>query len=834
MNKKLGHYEVIELIGSGGMGEVFLAHDQSLGRRVALKLLPEDLQQDETTKKRFLREAKSAAALDHPYICKIYEIGEAEGNSFIAMEYVGGETLQQRLARGPLPLEDAERIAAEIAEALETAHQKGIVHRDLKPSNIMLSTGGHVKVLDFGLAKQVTDTTGADSQFETESQLTGKGLTPGTPAYMSPEQLRGEAVDPRSDIFSLGLVVYEMLAGAHPFVGATSMDTTAGILNKAPTPLSGYRKDIPEPLEHLVEKMLAKTPDDRYQLVHEVRTDLARARGTIAPTRRTPLWKNRRIGLSMGAVALVAVLVALGAWWLASSRDAPVSSTGHPSVAVLPLRNLSQDPMESDYLAEGISQAVITKLTQAGLRVTSWETARRYGHSGEPAESIGQELNVDNVLVGTFQLSGDRILTTLALVEAKSGLQSWADEFEEPFEDLFQVQRRIAMGAATSLKKELTGEEEIALATPESRSVDAYDFYMQGAHILQEGGEEATSIAFEYFTRAVELDANLTEAHVGLGAAHFGRFFYGWGGLNSLDNAEASYEKALELNAESMRARRGLIQVRFSRGLSEGCLIQGQLAARSDRPNGVEALLARADAYAYGGLPDRAQPLYRRVIEMDPLNQAAHWQLFLAFLVTGEFEESIEAGNTYLRRFGDDAMVHTHVAVSHQILASGNRALEHYEKALEFTSTHFLTLYYGGLFFEKVGEHDRAEEVWQRGVKLFEADLELHPDHALLRFVLASLYGLLGEHESALTEEEQALTGNVSGIGLPMLAAVRAKQGEADRAAELLRHALRQGGLPYLWKLFFQAASVPPPQSAAFDQFLQEYEAEEQRLRELY
>jgi len=472
------HYQLREKIGKGGMGEVFLAHDRTLDRRVALKLLPEDLQQDETTKKRFLREAKSAAALDHPYICKIYEIGEAEGKSFIAMEYVGGETLQRRLARGSLPLEEAQRIAAEIAEALETAHQKGIVHRDLKPSNIMLSTGGHVKVLDFGLAKQVTASNGVDSQLQTESQLTGKGLTPGTPAYMSPEQLRGEAVDTRSDIFSLGLVVYEMLTGTHPFIGATSMDTAAGILNESPTPISGHRKEIPERLEDLVEKMLAKSPGDRYQLVHEVRTDLARAKELTAPTRRMPPRTNRRLGLGMASVALVAVLVAVGVWWLASSRDAPVSSTGPPSVAVLPLKNLSHDPLETDYLAEGISRAVITKLVQAGLRVTPWETVRRYAESSESPEKIARDLNVDNVLVGTFELVEQRIVTTLSLMESESGLLSWADEFEEPFEDLFQMQRRIAVGAATSLKKELTGKEEKAIAAPESQSVDAYDYYL--------------------------------------------------------------------------------------------------------------------------------------------------------------------------------------------------------------------------------------------------------------------------------------------------------------------------------------------------------------------
>ncbi len=261
-----------------------------------------------------MREAKSAAALDHPYICKIYEIGEAEGRPFIAMEYVRGETLERRLAREALPIAEAERIASEIAEALETAHQEGIVHRDLKPSNIMLTEDGHVKVMDFGLAKRVASPEATDSEFETASRLTGEGMTLGTVAYMSPEQLRAQVVDPRSDIFSFGIVLYEMVTGTHPFTKATSMDTAAAILNLPPPPLSSYRKETPELLEHVVGKMLAKVPDERYQLVHEVRTDLARVeqRNAAVPPTYPSLGKKGKRALA--AAAMVALLALVG--WL--------------------------------------------------------------------------------------------------------------------------------------------------------------------------------------------------------------------------------------------------------------------------------------------------------------------------------------------------------------------------------------------------------------------------------------------------------------------------------------------------------------------------------------
>ena len=269
----LSHYKILEKIGQGGMGEVFLAQDTTLDRKVALKFLTEELQQDPTAKKRFLREAKSAAALDHPYICHIHEVGEAEGKSFIAMEYVQGMMLQDKLAKGPLPVRDAVETAAEIAEALEAAHKQNIVHRDLKPSNIMLTPEGHVKVMDFGLAKRITPVEGQDEE-EITTKLTKDDSILGTVPYMSPEQLRGREVDARSDIFSFGVVLYEMLAGVHPFKKSGQIETANAILSETAPPLSRYAENIPILLQHAVKKMLAKESDRRFQSVHEVRTDL--------------------------------------------------------------------------------------------------------------------------------------------------------------------------------------------------------------------------------------------------------------------------------------------------------------------------------------------------------------------------------------------------------------------------------------------------------------------------------------------------------------------------------------------------------------------------------
>ena len=870
VGQTLSHYEILERLGGGGMGEVFLARDRRLERLVALKFLSEALRQDDTARKRFLREAKSAAALDHPYICKIYEIGELEVNPegageapprreggsytdkrfFIAMEYVRGETLEERMTRELLPLGDARRIASEVAEALETAHDKGIIHRDLKPANIMLTENGHAKVLDYGLAKRVS-AEARDSQFETASRLTGEGLTLGTLAYMSPEQLRAEPSDPRSDIFSFGVVLYRMLTGVHPFGKSTSMETAAAILNLAPERLNQHRDEVPEALEPVVEQMLAKAPDARYQRARDVKADLDRAfeprRDRKPPVPRRIVTEDKPLQIGLAVMTLIAILAAVGLW--RSSTRRPVANGAPPSVAVLPLTNVSDDPLDSDYLAAGISQTVTAKLTQVGLRVTPWETARRYGGENRSADAIARELNVDAVLVGTFQVADDQILTTLSLVNAETGFQSWADIIVEPYEDLFQMQIRIATGVAASLKSELTGNDEKILATPESHSVDAYDFYLQGAHLLQEGDQESTDVAFQYFSRAVELDPDLAEAQVGLGAVYFARYSNGWGGgLASLDRADRGFETALRLDPYSMRARRGLIKVNLYRGRSELCLIQVQEAARFGRPNDVETLLARADGYWVGGLAERALPVYRRVIGIDPANEAAHWGLVLGGFWAGEFEAAVAAGNTYLRRFGDDQWVHNKMALAYAMLGDDVQAQGHFEKAmalktgLDSADLSFVghpnldALVYAGFLLERRGRRSRAEAVWRSGLELVRSKLEVYPDNPRVRTFLAVFSGLLGEREAFSSEKERALeAADFNGYSVYFLVATQARLGETQEAIALLRRSLRRGLVTPAWKYYLALASVPDLDvDAAYQRFQEDYEAEAQRLRETY
>jgi len=787
-------YKISEKIGAGGMGEVFLAHDRTLDRRVALKFLPEKVRTDENARKRFLREAKSAAALDHPYVCKIYEIGELdERGPFIAMEYVRGKTLEKRLASGAMEDDEVRRIASKVCEALETAHAAGIVHRDLKPSNIMLTEDGHVKVMDFGLAKR------ASSGPATSEEITGEGATLGTVTYMSPEQLRAQPLDARSDIFSFGIVLYEMTARVHPFKKNSAMETAAAILTEAPQPTSSE-------FESVLPKLLAKDPAERFQSIPAVGAALAEP----APKRVS----RKRFAAFAVASALLGSLV-----WLATSLTSDIP----PSVAVLPFENVSVDPLESDYLAQGITRAVTTKLAQAGLQVTPWESARRYANRVPDTAAVARELNVDSVLMGTFELVDDRIVTTLSLVDGDTGLVSWADELSEPFEDIFRVQRRIATGAANSLKRNLTGEQVAVLAEPESLSVDAYDFYLQGAHIMQDGGEEATSVASDYFTRALELDPNLTDAHIGIGAVETDRYYYGWGEWQNLENARASFEAAIRSNRSSMPARSGLCMASFYAGRGGDCLVQAKEAAQYGPEDEVETLLARGRGFTFDGLTQRGAALYRRALRLDPTNAEA-----LAFLTVATWgsQESIDIGNRYLQRFGDYAEVQTYMAHSYYMLGDYEGARESYAAAIAGSNVE--AMIYGGMLYSELGDTEGADTIWRSGIGLIESRLEVYPDNPHNRLCLASLYGLVGESDLMRAEEDKALKQpGRSSFALYYLAAVYAKLEDWEHAKALIQRAVGSGAMMPSHIRFQGLSSL---EAAAFDDFY----AEIDRRRGIY
>ncbi len=709
----------------------------------------------------------------------------------------------------------------------------------------------------------------------------------GTVAYMAPEQVRGEAMDARSDIFSFGVLLYEMVGGIHPFRRNSKLETGAAILNDAPPSVAHHRAQLPPLLEHIVDKMLAKAPDDRYQSVREIRTDLGRARSgpdrtsdvvveagapgareqverqpgsTAGQAGSTDSWLDaatsglrssvdsmrRRSRLATAAVGLVVLaLVAIGAWW-ARSEPGRAPDRARLSVAVLPLSNLSVDARESDYLADGITRSVITRLTQAGLRVTPWESVMRLRQNRGPSEQVARDLSVEAVLVGTFQLRDDRILTTLSLIE-EDGFQSWADEFEERYEDLFTVQRRIAEGAAASLKRELTGEEEIALAASESGSVEAYDVYLQGAHLMQEGDRESTDVAFQYFTRAVELDPDLAEAHVGLGAVYTARWVSAWGGSEvNLDLAESSYSAALRADPSSIGARRGLAHVSYAVGQSEASLLQGQEAARVGRPDDIESLLARAESFMLAGLGNVALPLFQHIITLDPLNEPSYWYATFSAILSDDFEAAIELGNEYLLRFGDDAMVHTNLAMAYFLRDDRERATQHFDQATALQgpasaeNPSYASLYavraltVAGGFYDRIGRRDRAEAMWRRGIGLVRQSLQIDPENRPFRLYLAALHAFLGQRDEFEVERDRLSTGgSTSEPEVIILVGGIAAMGDIERASELLLSSLRAGRVPF-WKAYLPFLAPTLLDAPSFEVFRQEYEAVTERLRARY
>ncbi len=495
------------------MGVVYLAEDTRLDRQVTLKFLPDELQQDATARKRFLREAKSAAAIDHSYICAICEIGEAEGRDFIAMEFVQGQDLKEHLAEGSQPFGKAIQTAIEIAEALQVAHQNGIVHRDLKPANIMFTPQGHAKIMDFGLAKQLPHAV-SNSQEESLTALTEQGYTLGTPAYMSPEQLKGQELDTRSDIFSFGLILYEMLTGTHPFRRPRPVETMGAILHEEPLPLSEHLAHSPHSLEVIVSKMLAQDPDRRFQTIDEVAdrlSDLGSGALWEKPPARAGSQRRGRLVLLLAVVAIISLL----GWWALKSWSSGVVPNPTRTIAVLPLANLSGDP-EQEYFADGMTEALITDLGKIGaLRVISRTSVMRYKGTSRSLAEIAEELNIDTLVEGSAQRVGHEAGITVRLIDAATERQLWSQSYRRNLNNLLALQSELARAIAQEIEVTLTPQEEHLLSRPQTVDPAAHEAYLKGRFHRDQFTPQNLDIAQQYFETAIEIDPDYAVAHFG-------------------------------------------------------------------------------------------------------------------------------------------------------------------------------------------------------------------------------------------------------------------------------------------------------------------------------
>ena len=517
---RFGPYEILAPVGEGGMGQVWRARDTRLDRDVALKVLPTETLTDKTARARLVQEARLASKLNHPYICTVYEVGESDGQTYIAMELVEGQPLSARLAEGPLPAEEVLRYGQQLADALGHAHERRVVHRDLKSANVVLTPQGRVKILDFGLAKRLTDEQLADATTVARHSLTEPGTVAGTLAYMAPEQLRGQPADARSDIWALGVVLYEMAGGQRPFQGQTGYELTSAVLKEAPAPLPPA---VPAPLTAVIDRCLVKEPAERYQRAAEVQAALeAVASGGEAarwPTWRAVVWGRRRLlGRAAAAFALLLIAATLVAVDVGGVRSRVMGGTGTIKLAVLPFANLSGDAGQ-EYLSDGLTQEMITllgRLHPATLSVIARTSVMRYKKTDTPVNQIGRELGVDYVLEGSAQRQADGILITAELINVADQTQVWADKFERDFSAILAVQGQVAQSVARALAVELLPAEEARLAIVRTVNPEAYEAYLKGSSLWQTLNAVDLDAAQRYFEQALEKDPSYAPAFSGL------------------------------------------------------------------------------------------------------------------------------------------------------------------------------------------------------------------------------------------------------------------------------------------------------------------------------
>lgn len=477
----ISHYQIIRKLGAGGMGEVYLAEDTNLRRKVAIKFLPVESVADQQAKKRLIREAQAAATLDHPNICTIHEVGEEEGKSFIVMQYVEGETLSSKIQNKPLQLKEALDVAMQMADALAEAHLRGIIHRDIKSQNIMITPRGQAKVMDFGLAKVLQPHSLGASEHETVSFLTELGTVLGTVPYMSPEQLKGEEVDARSDLFSFGAVLYEMISGRQPFAAKSTAATISAILTEQPPPLDRYAKEIPEKLQRLVCKCLQKDREERYQSAKELLHDLKVIAG--------------------------------------KSSLSEAASESSPSIAVLPFVNMSADP-QNEYFCDGLAEELINALTKIErLRVVARASAFSFKGKDTDVREIGQKLNVGAVLEGSVRKAGNRLRITAQLINVADGYHLWSERYDRQMEDIFDIQDEISLAIGNALKVKLLGAEKAAVLKRYTENAEAHELYLKGRYFWLKFNPEGWMKARECFEQALQKDSNFALAYSGLADA---------------------------------------------------------------------------------------------------------------------------------------------------------------------------------------------------------------------------------------------------------------------------------------------------------------------------
>ena len=645
----VSHYRIVEKIGAGGMGEVYLAEDTKLKRQVALKFLPSHLCEDEDCRARFKREAQAAAKLNHPNIVTIHDVSEHQGRPFFAMEHVEGPSLRQVIRSKELSLEKVIDLALHICEGLSKAHQSGIVHRDVKPSNIVVDKEGRPKLLDFGLAA-----------IKGTEQLTKTGSTLGTVGYMSPEQIQGKDVDHRSDLFSLGVMLYEMITGQIPFKAETEAATLNSVLNDTPEPLSRFKSGVSDDLQRIVTKLLEKDPSLRYQSAAGVISDLKRLTVGAAASATQPRkdWWNRIV--IPAAVIVLAVMFAFWYWQFQPDTD----SGGVKSLVVLPFENLGA--VEDEYFADGMTDEITARLAGlSGLRVISRTSAVHYKGSGKPLKVIARELKVDYVLEGTIRWdkSGDtsRVRIIPQLIRASDDSHIWAGTFERALTQVFAVQADIAEQIANTLNINLLGEEKHALRQTPTDNMEAYDYYLRGRELGQSFRDRRDlEMVATLFEKAVSIDTGFVSAYAELSITHSRQYWWGYDRSSERSHkARSAAERAMVLDSSNALARAALgyyyyyIERDFDKALLE------LESARKSSPNNADILAAIGYIKRRKGEWEESYDFQERALRLNPLSSGTRSGLVETARIMRRFDDAQMLDEKGIELFPDDLTNYT-------------------------------------------------------------------------------------------------------------------------------------------------------------------------------
>jgi eukaryotic-like serine/threonine-protein kinase len=774
IGQNLGNYKITHKLGAGGQGTVYKATDQKLGRTVVVKVLPPELTVKETNLKRFEREARLASALDHPNICTIFDMDEAEGLHFIAMQYVEGKNVRQLVNGRPLELESALRIAIQVTDALAVAHARGIIHRDVKSGNVMVTDSGQVKILDFGLAKLLDESEAASSGIH-QTELTEVGVPYGTATYAAPEQARGDKVDARADIFSTGVLLYEMLTGTWPFRGKSTIDVRHAVLYDQPKPLSEARPGpLPARLQQILDKTLQKDPRDRYQKIGELRDDLRkilqdvstgapmdvaaapRHLGGSTPVGRAMRWLRRMSGGKEAHTSSPQ----FSSRPLTDPQEGSMTTVADrekKSLAVLPFKNLNNDPASSFY-EFALADAVITELARIrSLVVRPSSVMSRY--QGQPADpsDVGRELNVDAVLSAGFIHVAERFRVNAQLLDVKTGEIIWSDRVDASADDIIAVQDEITKRIVDGLRLELSPDEQAGLAQPKTVNAEAYEEYLRGRDrfarfIFRTVAADDCNAAIQHFNRAIDLDAEFGLAYDGLGACHVNRVFKGLGGVEDFEHAESAFRKALEIDGTIVEARMLMVFCYLWRGQKQKA--RDEVARmRREAPNEAVVYFVKGTLHRLDGEYDRALRSYDRLVHLDPASfVVVSYNRALIFLYKGKREDA-------MRELDRAASVEPNNPLLRTIRA--------------------VTMYYGGqvdaaadLLHEILGQNPNLHGVRpflamclsaQRAHEAARAELNddvkrnasVDPDIA---YAVASVYALEGERDEAFAWLERSVT----------------------------------------------------------------------------